>query len=73
MDHFDNKKNSQFQDEDLLDADEAAARMHISVSLLYKLCRHKEIPHMKIGKKYILKKEDVDLFISKHYQVPKYW
>ncbi len=73
MDRSPEEEKDQDQDSEFLTVPQAAEKMNIAESYVYKLIHEKEIPFFRIGRKYILRREDVNLFLAKHYQVPKGW
>ena len=73
MDQAPDEYKDQDQAPELMTVPQAAEKMNIAESFLYKLIQEKEIPFFRIGRKYILRREDIDLFLVKHYQVPKDW
>jgi excisionase family DNA binding protein len=73
MDQTLDEYKDQDQALELMTVPQAAEKMKIAESFLYKLIQEKEIPYFRIGRKYILRREDIDLFLAKHYQVPKGW
>ena len=55
---------------DLLTIQEASQYLKISKSNLYRICKQGIIPSMKIGGCLRIDREDLNQFISDHYQKP---
>lgn len=53
-------------DREYLSVDETCDRYHFSKSALYKLTASRAIPYIKTGKRLLLRKADVDEYLSKH-------
>lgn len=49
-----------------LSADEVCVMYNLSKSTLYKLTASREIPSMKTGKRLLLRKADLDVYVSSH-------
>lgn len=45
-------------------SEQAADYLGISISSLYTLCRRREIPHYRIGSKYLFRPESLDNWID---------
>lgn len=53
-------------DREYLSVDETCDRYHFSKSALYKLTASRAIPSIKTGKRLLLRKTDVDEYLSQH-------
>lgn len=53
-------------DREYLSVDETCDRYHFSKSALYKLTASREIPYIKAGKRLLLRKADVEDYLSRH-------
>lgn len=51
-------------DIELLTIAQVLERLHISRTTLYRTLKAKRIPHVKIGKRVLLRKSDVEKFIN---------
>lgn len=47
-----------------LEAKEVAVYLGLSVDSIYKLAREKEIPHVKVGRRLLFKKDSIDRWLS---------
>jgi excisionase family DNA binding protein len=61
------------QNPEFVTVPQAANILHLASSFVYQLIQRKEIPFFRVGRKIWLRKEDVEKFLKKHYQVPKNW
>lgn len=53
-------------DSNMLDIKQTAQYLNISVSLLRKLVRNKEIPHNRLGVKLLFSKDEIDIWLKDH-------
>ena len=53
-------------DSNMLDIKQTAQYLNISVSLLRKLVRNKEIPHNRLGVKLLFSKAEIDIWLKDH-------
>lgn len=50
----------------MLDIKQTAQYLNISVSLLRKLVKNKEIPHNRLGVKLLFSKAEIDIWLKDH-------
>lgn len=58
--------NPVMADKDLLDRAEVMGYLRISRGTLDKLQKSRDLPFVKIGKKVLFRKKDIDRFLEKH-------